>query len=130
MGKKNITPQIPNKDNFSRISYLYNLSNALTTIDPNLSRGYNRNLDLISKKTVSKISPSLKRTVCKRCHTLLIPGLTMSMRIENLSRKQNPQNDVFVTKCLQCSKLKRYPIGKDLNYIPFHERVNEDTDMS
>lgn len=120
---------IPNKENNSRLTYLYHLSNLFTTTTQNgshltqLARGYTRSMDLIAKKTVSKVSPEVKRTICKKCHTLLIPGLTMSMYIENLTKgAQNEKGDVFVNKCLLCGKCKRFPVGKDRNYVPFHQR--------
>ncbi|KAI5968268.1 hypothetical protein CANMA_002484 [Candida margitis] len=124
--------QIPNRDNFARLNYLYQLSNHFTvgsscssscsSSNQSLARGYDRNLDLLSKRTLSKLSPSVKRSICKKCHVLLIPGMTMSIRLENLSKSQDPKNDVFVNKCLNCGECKRFPIGADREYIPFYER--------
>ena len=56
---------------------------------------------------------------------MLIPGLTMSMYIENLSKQKSQHNDVFVNKCLNCGKCKRFPVGKDRNYILFTDKQNE-----
>ncbi|RLP66947.1 hypothetical protein L150_05730 [Candida albicans Ca529L] len=119
---------VPNRDNYARISYLYQISNQFYLAHPEyqaLSRGYNRNLDLIAKKTVIKLSPHIKRTLCKKCNTMLIPGLTMSMYIENLSKQKSQHNDVFVNKCLNCGKCTRFPVGKDRNYILFTDKQNE-----
>lgn len=119
---------VPNRVNYARISYLYQISNQFYLAHPEyqaLSRGYNRNLDLIAKKTVIKLSPHIKRTLCKKCNTMLIPGLTMSMYIENLSKQKSQHNDVFVNKCLNCGKCKRFPVGKDRNYILFTDKQNE-----
>lgn len=81
-----------------------------------------RNLDLVAKKTVLKLSPGLKRSICKQCNSVLIPGMNVSIRIENLSRAKSAHNDVLVYKCLQCDERKRFPIGKDREYVVFHDR--------
>lgn len=152
MGKKDkksnsiTSKQIANRDNFARLSYLYQLSNQFitspktssATTAPNddstlqtlLARGYDRNLDLLSKRTLSKISPSVKRSMCKKCHMLLIPGMTVSVRIENNSKTQDAKNDILVNKCLTCGECKRFPIGKDREYIPFFERGYVDEKQS
>ena len=118
---------VPNRDNYARISYLYQISNQFYLAHPEyqaLSRGYNRNLDLIAKNRDKTITTH-KRTLCKKCNTMLIPGLTMSMYIENLSKQKSQHNDVFVNKCLNCGKCKRFPVGKDRNYILFTDKQNE-----
>lgn len=152
MGKKDnkknnasTSKQVANRDNFARLNYLYQLSNHLittptskTTTSSNnsslqsfLARGYDRNLDLLSKRTLSKLSPSMKRTICKKCHVMLIPGLTMSIQMENKSKQQDDKCDVLVNKCLTCGECKRFPIGKDRNYKPFFERgYNEETESN
>ena len=138
MGKKddkkggNSSKQIANRDNFARLSYLYQLSNHFTTsssptsnsqhLQTILARGYDRNLDLLSKRTLTKLSPSVKRTICKKCHVMLIPGMTMSIRIENNSKSHDPKNDVLAYRCLTCGECQRFPIGMDREYVPFFER--------
>lgn len=82
-----------------------------------------RNVDLVSKRTVLKLLPHMKRTMCKKCFLVLIPGLTLSMRIENtLKDGKSDKADVLVHGCLQCNNEKRYPIGKDREYRLFCER--------
>ena len=61
-GKGDKGKSVPNRDNYARISYLYQISNQFYLAHPEyqaLSRGYNRNLDLIAK-TVIKLSPHIK----------------------------------------------------------------------
>ena len=55
---------------------------------------------------------------------MLIPGLTMSMYIENLSKQKSQHNDVFVNKCLNW-EMQTIPVGKDRNYILFTDKQNE-----
>lgn len=115
---------IPHKDHYARISYLYQTGNKFCLLPKYqlLSRGYGRNLDLVAKKAVLKLSPALKRTLCKRCNILLVPGLTMCMKIENESKEKSPHNDVLVHTCLECDEKRRFPVGKDRQYELFSER--------
>lgn len=116
---------IPHKDHYARISFLYQSSALLAARSgPQnaLSRALARNVDLVSKKTVLKLTPLMKRTICKKCHLYLIPGLTMTMHIENLSKAKQPHNDVLVHTCSHCHTHRRFPVGKDRDYILFSER--------
>ncbi len=129
MAKKNkdkgTGKNVANKENYARMSHLYQISNQFTTSQSEyqiLARGYNRNLDLISKKTVTKVSPHLKRTLCKKCNTFLIPGLTVSICLENLSKKKLQHNDVLVYKCNNCEECKRFPVGKNREYQLFVDK--------
>ncbi|KAI5958840.1 hypothetical protein KGF57_002274 [Candida theae] len=131
----NSSKQIANGDNFARLNYLYQLSNCFVASSSSsppiasskrlqsfLARGYDRNLDLLSKRSLTKLSPSVKRTICKKCHVMLIPGMTMSIRIENKSKRRYDKNDVLVHKCSTCGECKRFPIGIDREYVPFFEQ--------
>lgn len=54
---------VPNRDNYARISYLYQISNQFYLAHPEyqaLSRGYNRNLDLIAKNCHKTITTHKK----------------------------------------------------------------------
>ncbi|CAP99689.1 Pc22g24010 [Penicillium rubens Wisconsin 54-1255] len=53
---------------------------------------------------------TLKRSVCKRCDTILVPGLTCSRETRNASRGgKKPWADVLVVRCLSCGTEKRFP---------------------
>ncbi|KAL6454591.1 Rpp21 Ribonuclease P protein subunit p21 [Candida maltosa Xu316] len=119
---------VANRDNYARLSHLYQIGNNLATSTNHsgheiLARGYNRNLDLLSKRTVIKLSPHLKRSLCKSCNSLLIPGLTVSVYIENLSKEKSKHNDVLIHKCLNCDKIKRFPVGKNREYVLFVDKT-------
>ncbi|KAG7698250.1 hypothetical protein KL930_001911 [Ogataea haglerorum] len=111
---------VPKNDHYQRLGFLYQ---AAARLDPDsaLSRMYLRNMDVVAKKTVLKLDPSVKRTLCKKCHRLQVPGRTASIRIENTSNAQSPENDVLAVSCV-CGALKRYPIGRDRNYVLFSEQ--------
>ncbi|CUM45193.1 uncharacterized protein AC631_03481 [Debaryomyces fabryi] len=121
---------VPHIDNYARISYLYQASSHFATRPKYdiLSRAIARNVNLISKKSVTKLSPILKRTICKGCQTLLVPGVNESIEIENQSKEKTPHNDILVHSCKTCGKKKRFPVGKNRTYKLFSEKDDEKSD--
>jgi ribonuclease P protein subunit RPR2 len=66
----------------------------------------------VSRKGLVKLSHELKRSICKRCNSILVPGQTAGNRIENTSRGGSKLwADVLVTTCVACGLQKRYPVG-------------------
>ena len=125
------TPKnVPHIDNYARISYLYQASShfAATPKYGILSREMARNVNLISKKSVTKLSPALKRTICKGCQTLLVPGVNETIEIENKSKEKAPHNDLLVHSCNTCGKKKRFPIGINRAYELFSEKDDKKSD--
>lgn len=79
-----------------------NLSNA--------SRAYISQLRGISLKTQLRLPQELKRSICKRCDTLLVPGANCTQELRNASREgKKPWADVRVVRCTTCGTEKRYP---------------------
>lgn len=115
---------IPHKDHYARINHLYGAANLLAQNKRHsiLSRHCARQLDLVAKKAVLKLTPAVKRTLCKKCHAMMIPGLSVEIFIENLSNLKSPKSDVLVHRCMECNTSKRYPIGINRAYEVFSER--------
>ena len=115
---------ISNLDHYGRISFLYQAANQMTVSGKYniLSRALLENMDLVSKKTVLRLSPAMKRTVCKKCHNFLIPGIGVSINIQNLTKQKYEHNDVLVYTCTTCGTKKRYPVGRNRKYVLFSER--------
>ncbi|EEQ41447.1 putative ribonuclease P subunit [Clavispora lusitaniae] len=110
------------KDPYARTSYLFQVASFHTAQKNHImARSMARTVDLVSKRTVLKLSPHLKRLMCKKCSSVLVPGLTMSVEIEN-SSKSSAKADVLVHTCLTCQKQKRFPIGKDREYELFCDK--------
>ncbi|KAI9737854.1 MAG: hypothetical protein M1834_009223 [Cirrosporium novae-zelandiae] len=66
----------------------------------------------ISMKSQIRLSPNIKRTICKRCDALLIPGQSSAEYIENISRdRKKPWADILVIQCQLCGTSKRFPVG-------------------
>ncbi|KAB0804222.1 hypothetical protein PPYR_01192 [Photinus pyralis] len=66
------------KDIFERMNYLLQLSSIAK---PEASALYSHLLINVSQKAVQRMEPEVKRSICKRCHTLMIPGVSAQVRI-------------------------------------------------
>ena len=68
----------------------------------------------VSLKSQVRLSRDLKRSICKCCSTILIPGRTSTTTIENQSRGgKKPWADILVIECSTCGSKKRFPIGSE-----------------
>ncbi|KAL5485179.1 hypothetical protein ACEPAI_7821 [Sanghuangporus weigelae] len=70
-----------------------------------LARSYVKSMKIIGQKTNVKMDPSVKRTMCKGCNTLLMPGVTAKVRVKPL-----PSHGHAVSyTCMNCSFSRRIP---------------------
>jgi ribonuclease P protein subunit RPR2 len=86
-----------------------------SVVEPQL-RGMSRQLltalRSVSKKSSMRLSQDMKRTICRRCDTLLIEGRTLNSTIENKSRgEKKTWADMLVMKCSVCGNEKRFPVN-------------------
>lgn len=78
----------------------------------NMSRKLLTDLRAVTLKSQIRISPDIKRTICKHCDTLLVEGQTCSSAVENKSKGgKKPWADVLVVRCHTCTREKRFPVG-------------------
>ncbi|RMZ85955.1 hypothetical protein DV737_g242, partial [Chaetothyriales sp. CBS 132003] len=67
----------------------------------------------VSKKAQIRLAPDVKRVLCKRCDSLLLPGHGCVSEIENASLdRRKPWADVLCIKCTACGTVKRFPAGR------------------
>lgn len=111
-----------------RGGYLYQLSNLIQaspsgklSFNTLHSRLLNNHLDQVTKKSVIKLHPNIKRTLCKSCHRLQIPGINAQIRVVNESKSQMDRYDVLQITCF-CGEKKRFPFGQNPEYELFAER--------
>ncbi|TLD23467.1 Rpr2-domain-containing protein [Venturia nashicola] len=77
-----------------------------------LSRRLASHLLTVSRKGSVGVSREMKRSICKRCQSILIPGQTADHKVQNKSRAgRKPCADVMVVTCSACGLAKRYPFG-------------------
>ena len=93
-----------------------NVPEKATSIDgpnnPTLSCKILAQARAISQKSQIRLTPAMKKSICKRCNVILTPGSSAITRMENHSRNgKKPWADVLVVTCAVCQTAKRYPIG-------------------
>jgi len=77
-----------------------------------LSRYLSSHLRAVSLKSQVRLSRDIKRSICKRCSTPLVPDITSQSTTENRScGGKKPWADVLVVQCSFCKAEKRLPVG-------------------
>ncbi|EPS36312.1 hypothetical protein H072_10209 [Dactylellina haptotyla CBS 200.50] len=124
--QKPAVPPPPQRAVLSRLSFLHQAAallslpslphppqdDASSPVPPvGLGRYYTSQLLSVSKKSVQRLSPAVKHTICKRCSSVLTPGVSCTTRVENKSKHgKKPWADVLVIQCNFCQACKRYPM--------------------
>jgi len=60
---------------------------------------------VVGQKTTVKMDPSIKRSLCSGCGTILVPGSTASVRV----KKSRSHGHIMAYTCLHCRMTKRIP---------------------
>ncbi|EHB16023.1 Ribonuclease P protein subunit p21, partial [Heterocephalus glaber] len=98
--------QVKDREAFQRLSFLYQAAHCVLAQDPEnqaLARFYCHTEKTIAKRLVLRQDPSVKRTLCRGCSSLLIPGLTCTQR----QRRRRGQRWTVQT-CLTCQRSQRF----------------------
>ncbi|KAM9848612.1 ribonuclease P protein subunit p21 [Aulostomus maculatus] len=98
--------QIKDKEAYQRLNYLYQAAHCVLAQDPEneeLARFYCFTQRTIARRLVLRQDPSVKRTLCKKCCSLLIPGVTATARQR---RKHGKAHRFTVVRCLSCGQSK------------------------
>jgi len=89
-----------------RIIRLLKMAYETFTFDRKLAKRYIEIACKISMKCKVRIPRKWRRWICKKCKTLLLPGVNCRVRI-----RQRRTTHIAVT-CLECGHIKRYIIRK------------------
>ena len=77
-----------------------------------LSTHFVSHLRQVAQKSLIRVHPNIKHTICRTCSAVLIEGHSCKKYIENLSRRgSKPHADVLVLECVACGAKKRFPVG-------------------
>ncbi|XP_029938859.1 ribonuclease P protein subunit p21 [Salarias fasciatus] len=98
---------LKDKEAFQRLNFLYQAAHCVLTQNPEnveLARFYCFTQKTITRRLVLRQDPSVKRNFCKKCCSLLIPGLTATTRQKKLRGK----NRFTVIKCVLCGQSKTF----------------------
>ena len=71
-----------------RLDYLYNTAFLLAETELTTARYYIKNMVQIAQKNQIKLSPSRKRSFCKKCNTPLISGKTTHIELKTISGRE------------------------------------------
>uniref|UniRef100_A0A8C6QEH7 Ribonuclease P 21 subunit n=1 Tax=Nannospalax galili TaxID=1026970 RepID=A0A8C6QEH7_NANGA len=99
---------VKDREAFQRLSFLYQAAHCVLAQDPEnqaLARFYCHTEKTIAKRLVLRRDPSVKRTLCRGCSSLLIPGLTCTQRQRRECRKGQRWT---VQTCLTCQRSQRF----------------------
>uniref|UniRef100_F7FDC6 Ribonuclease P/MRP subunit p21 n=1 Tax=Monodelphis domestica TaxID=13616 RepID=F7FDC6_MONDO len=106
--------QVKDKEAFQRLSFLYQAAHCVLAQNPEnqaLARFYCHTERTIGKRLVlrhplsvlASRDPSVKRTLCRGCSSLLVPGLTCTQR-----QRRHLGQRWTVQTCLTCHRSRRY----------------------
>jgi ribonuclease P protein subunit RPR2 len=88
-------------------------------------------LQQVSRKGQLRLAVDLKRSMCKSCNTVLVPGHTVVQTIENPSKGgKKPWADVLVVACLVCGGKKRFPVGAAKQLKKVKRKTTHTTSLS
>jgi|SaaInlStandDraft_5_1057022.scaffolds.fasta_scaffold60530_2 ribonuclease P protein subunit RPR2 len=90
-------------DVFERMNYLYLAALGSSSTSSKVSSYYVYLMRRVGARSVVRLGSDLKRTMCKRCNSLLIHGETCSVRIRGHKAPHT------IIKCNHCSFIKRIP---------------------
>ncbi|XP_075770346.1 ribonuclease P protein subunit p21 [Pelodiscus sinensis] len=102
-----MSAQVKDKEAFQRLSFLYQAAHCVLAQNPEnqaLARFYSHTQRSISRRLVLRQDPSVKRTICKSCSSLLVPGVSATVR-----QRSRRGRRWTVVRCLRCSRTKRFP---------------------
>ncbi|KAI0311770.1 RNAse P Rpr2/Rpp21/SNM1 subunit domain-containing protein [Amylostereum chailletii] len=89
-----------------------------------VARGYVRTMKQVAQKATVKMDPTVKRTLCKGCDAVLVPGLSASVRVQRtctypfvpipshtslISSASRSHGQLVTTTCHNCHSARRIP---------------------
>ena len=86
-----------------RINYLFSAASGIYGDDPELSNRYASLARKIGMRYRVSLPCELKRKICKKCNSFLVPGSNCRVRLS--------KGHIIIT-CLNCGDIKRYPLNK------------------
>ena len=89
-----------------RINILHRLARETYEKDPELSRRYTDLIMRIAQRTRTHLPRHIRREICRKCNTILIPGVSSRIRI-----RQRREPHVAIT-CHTCGHVTRIPLRR------------------
>ncbi|XP_071657131.1 ribonuclease P protein subunit p21 [Patagioenas fasciata] len=105
---------VRDREALQRLSFLFQAAHWVLPHSPGLARFYCSTQRGAARRLVLRMAPSVKRVVCRRCCSLLVPGAGGCVRIRGGGQPRT------VLRCWNCGRSRRYlcwtelrPLGQD-----------------
>ncbi len=85
-----------------RIEKLFSLAGSAYDSNPDRSRRYIELARKIGLRYNVRLDKGEKRSFCKKCNTILVPGKTSQTHLDSRTK-------VIIIKCQNCNYISRYP---------------------
>ncbi|SGY66188.1 BQ5605_C004g02638 [Microbotryum silenes-dioicae] len=81
-------------------------------------------MNLAAQKATVKMDPSVKRTVCKTCRSVLVAGMSSSVRV----KRSGPHGHRIVHTCLACRTTRKLPAPpiRETSPVPISANTTSD----
>jgi len=89
--QKRVSQQVRSKPTRGKTIISTNSNSSRAKNLASLGRFYVNTMKTIGTKQVLRMDPSIKRTISKRCESILLPGVTSRIRIKCKSLSQKPK---------------------------------------
>ncbi|KAM6396219.1 ribonuclease P protein subunit p21 [Rhynochetos jubatus] len=96
---------VRDREALQRLSFLYQAAHWVLPHSPALARFYCSTQRGAARRLVLRLAPSVKRTVCRRCCSLLLPGAGGCLRLRGGGQPR------LVLRCRSCGRPRRYLWG-------------------
>ncbi|XP_028824980.1 ribonuclease P protein subunit p21 [Denticeps clupeoides] len=103
---------VKDKEGFQRLNFLHQAAHCVLASSPGnveLARFYTFTQNSVARRLVLRQDPSVKRTMCRRCCSLLVPGVTARVRQRKNKRRQRATS----IQCLSCGQTRKLPNNPD-----------------
>ncbi|KAM6188511.1 ribonuclease P protein subunit p21 [Sarcoramphus papa] len=99
---------VRDREALQRLSFLFQAAHWVLPYSPALARFYCSTQRGAARRLVLRMAPSVKRTVCRRCCSLLLPGAGGCVRLRGRGQPRT------VLRCRNCGRCRRYLCQQEL----------------
>eukprot|EP00386_Alphamonas_edax_P007568 GDKI01025219.1.p1 GENE.GDKI01025219.1~~GDKI01025219.1.p1 ORF type:complete len:141 (+),score=18.62 GDKI01025219.1:38-424(+) len=85
-----------------RQNFLYQAAHCIVKKNENLARFYMAEMQEIARKNVTRLHPTIKRSACKGCASLLLYGSNCTV-----THNEQKNSEHLEVKCHTCGRVKR-----------------------
>lgn len=113
MAKNKNAKQVKSQNPYHhRINFLYqaikHFAEKTDEGSQSISKYYARTLKEVQKKSLAKVHPNIKRTICRKCRQYLSPG---SNSVKIRWKSKNGSRQQLTVSCNECGRVKRFVVS-------------------